>query len=150
MFRRILVVFEDEKVCANSVRYARELALRMDSEVTLLMLIEMVFPDRAYLGSKRNAINRMDERVGKRLSELTEEFLKEGIAVSAALRLGHPAEELLKFLAGTAPFQALIWGSSESLPEKGQLRRGHWITKMAGTFECPILTVGSRENKGEP
>jgi len=146
MFQRILVVFENEKVCNSSLTYARELALRMDSDVTLLMLVEMAFLDRSYLGSKRNAISRIEQRMGKILSDLTTRFLKEGIAVSAALRVGNPAEELLKFLAGTPPFQALIWGSSESLPEGGQFPKGHWIKKVASTLECPLLTLSSREH----
>jgi nucleotide-binding universal stress UspA family protein len=146
MFQRILVVFENEKVCNDALMYGRELALRMDSEVSLLMLVEMAFLDRAYLGSKRSAIRHIEKRMGKMLSDLTARFLKEGIAVSASLRIGQPAEELLKFLAEKPPFQALIWGSSESLPESGQLRRSHWIRKVASTLECPVLTVSSKGN----
>ena len=144
MFQRILVVFENEKVCNSSLTYARELAMRMDSDVTLLMLIEMAFLDRSYLGSKRNAISHIEERMGKTLGNLTARFFKEGIAISTALRVGNPAEEFVKFLAGQPPFQALIWGSSESLPEGGQFPKGHWIRKVASTLECPLLTVSSR------
>jgi len=150
MFERILVVFENEKVCNDSLTYARELALRMDSDVALLMLVEMAFLDRSYLGSKRSAISNLEQRMGKKLSYLTSQFLKEGIAISAALRVGHPAEELLKFLAGKPPFQALIWGSSESLPESGRFPRGHWIRKVASTLECPLLTVSNKGHPGEP
>lgn len=146
MFQRILVVFENEKVCADSLTYARELAVRMDSEVTLLMLVEMAFMDRSYLGHKRNAIRHIEKRMGEMLSHLTAGFFKEGIAVSAALRVGKPAEELIKFLAGKPPFQALIWGSSVSLPESGQFPKGHWIRKVASTLECPLLSVSSREH----
>ena len=71
MFERILVVFENEKVCNDSLTYARELALRMDSDVALLMLVEMAFLDRSYLGSKRSAISELEERMGKKLSYLT-------------------------------------------------------------------------------
>ena len=144
MFQKILVVFENEKVCDDSLTYARELALRMDSDVTLLMLVEMSFLDRSYLGSKRSAISHIEQRMGKTLGDLTTRFFKEGIAISAALRVGHPAEELIKFLAGEPPFQALIWGSSESLPEGGPFPKGHWIRKVASTLECPLLTVSSR------
>ena len=146
MFQRILVVFENEEVCTDSLTYARELAVRMDSEVTLLMLVEMAFMDRSYLGHKRNAIRHIEKRIGEILSNLTARFFKEGIAISAVLRVGKPAEELIKFLAGKPPFQALIWGSSVSLPESGQFPKGHWIRKVASTLECPLLTVSSREN----
>ena len=144
MFQRILIVFENEKVCNDSLTYARELALRMDSDVTLLMLVEMAFKDRSYLGRKRNAISHIEKRMGKMLSNLATRFFKEGIAVSEALRVGNSAEELIKFLAGKPPFQALVWGSSESLPEGGQFPKGHWIRKIASTLECPLLTVSSR------
>jgi nucleotide-binding universal stress UspA family protein len=145
MFQRILVVFENEEIFDEAVTYTRELALRMDSEVTLLMLVEMAFLDRSFLGSKRNSIMRLEERMGKIVTSLSGQFAKEGIFVSAALRVGDPAEELLKFLAGKPPFQALIWGSGRDLPESGQFRRGHWVGKVAGTLECPLLTVSNRE-----
>jgi hypothetical protein len=65
--------------------------------------------------------------------------------VSAALRVGEPAQEFLKFLAERAPFQAVIWGSDENLPENFQLKRGHWLVKVLGALECPLLSVSSRE-----
>ncbi len=148
MFQRILVVFENEEVCNDALVYARELSLRMDSEVSLLMLVGMTFLDHSYLGSKRNAIAHIEESGGRVLSRITGEFIKHGIAVSAALRVGHPAEELVKFLAGKPPFQAIIWGSSATLPENPHFPRGHWIRKVAGNLECPLLTVASRDEPG--
>jgi len=150
MFQRILVVFENEKVCNDSLTYTRELALRMDSDITLLMLVEMAFMDRSYLGSKRSAITHIEERMRKLLSKITGRFLKEGIVISTALRIGHPAEEFLKFLAEKPPFQALIWGSSVNLPESGRFPRSHWIRKVAGNLECPLLTVSSKEQLESP
>jgi nucleotide-binding universal stress UspA family protein len=144
MFQRILVVFENEKICQEALTYARELALRMDSEVTFLMLVEMAFLDRSLLGSKRRAISHLEKRMGEMFSAFSGEFLKEGISVRAALREGDPAQELLKFLAERPPYQAIIWGSAEALPECGQLRRGHWVNKIAGILECPLLTVSSK------
>ena len=141
MFQRILVIFENEKICRQAVSYSRELALRMDSEVALLMLVEMAFLDRVYLGSKRSAIRRLEARMGKMIGNLTSEFLKEGISVRVALRVGDAAQELLKFLAERPPFQAVIWGSHEDLPDGGQLRRTHWLGKVADTLECPLLAV---------
>jgi len=150
MLKRNLVVFENEKVSQQALTYARELARRMDSEVTLLMLVEMAFLDRSYLGSKRSAISHLEKRMGQMLTDFSAEFLKEGIAVSAALRVGDPAQELLKFLAERPPFQVIIWGSDEALPEGGSSRRGHWLAKVAGTLECPLYTVSSKARPVEP
>ena len=150
MFQRILVVFENEKVCDDSLTYTRELALRMDSDITLLMLVEMAFMDRSYIDSKRSAITHIEEQMRKLLSKITGRFLKEGIVISTALRIGHPAEEFLKFLAEKPPFQALIWGSSANLPEIGRFPQNHWIRKVAGNLECPLLTVSSKEQLESP
>lgn len=142
MFQRVLVVLDNERICAQAVHYARELAQRMDAEVTLLMVVEMAFLDTTWLGSKRSAISELDERVGKLLAQLTAEFLREGIATSAALRVGDPAQEFCKFLAERPPFQVIIWGSGEDLPGNG--RRSHWLAKAARSLECPLWTVSSR------
>ncbi len=146
MFQRVLVVMENEQICPPAVRYARELAQRMDAEVTLLMLVEMAFLDHTWLGSKRSAISELDERIGKLLSELTADFLQEGITTSAALRVGDPSQELLKFLAERQPFQVIIWGSGEDLP--AGTRRSHWLAKAATSLECPVWTVSSRRPHG--
>ena len=147
MFKRVLVVFENEKVCREAVRYARELALRMDSEVTFLMLVEISFPDRSFLGSQRNVLHSLEDRVGKMLSNFSSEFFKDGIETSIALRVGNPTQEFLKFLAEREPFQAVIWGSGEELPENCQLPKNHWLAKVITTLECPLLTVSSKGTK---
>lgn len=145
MFQRILIIFENEKICAEALAYARELALRMDSEVAFLMLVEMAFLDPSFVGSKRSTMRTLEARVGKILGDLSGEFLKKGIPVSVALRVGDAAQELLKFLAGRQPFQALIWGSSEDLPEATRQLKGHWLGKVVDRLECPLLAVSSKE-----
>ena len=148
MFKRILVIFENEKVCDKALIYSCELARRMDSEVTFLMLMEMTFPDRAFLNSKRKAMQRLELRIGRILWSLSSEFLKEGISVSLALRVGDAAQEFLKFMAERPPFQAVIWGSSENMPDMSLSRRSHWIGKVADSLECPLLAVSSQSRSG--
>jgi len=145
VFQRVLVIFENEKICGEALAYARELALRMDSEVAFLMLVEMAFQDHAFVGSKRNTMRTLEARVGRTLGDLSSEFLKKGIAVSVALRVGDAAQELLKFLAGRQPFHALIWGSGEELPEGMRQRKTHWLGKVVDHLECPLLAVSSKD-----
>ena len=104
MFQRILVIFENERICRGALSYSRELALRMDSEVVLLMLVEMPFPDHVYLGSKRNAIRSLEMRMGKMAGALTPEFLKEGVSVSVVLRDGECRSGTFEVSGGEAPF----------------------------------------------
>lgn len=147
MFQRILVIFENEKIYPEALSYARELARRMDCEVTLLMLVEKPFHNGSNLASKRAAIHEIEKRMGKFLAECSAEFLKEGITVSAALRIGVPAQELLKFLAERRPFQVAIWGGAGDSKERGPVPRNHWINKMAGKLECSLIIVNQREFK---
>ena len=70
MFQRALVMFENQEVWPRAVDYARELARRMDCEVTLLMLVEMAFPDNTYLGGKRHQVSDLEERAGAVLREM--------------------------------------------------------------------------------
>ncbi len=145
MFQRALVVFENHKVLSQAVDYARELAKRMDCEITLLMLVEMAFLDLPLLGKKRNEVTGLEEQARVVLPDLVARLIREGVTVTAALRVGEPAQELVKFLAERPPFQVIVWGSSEELPETGRGGRPHWLAKVAGALECPLLTVQSRQ-----
>ena len=135
MLRKALVVFENEKISDEALIYARELAIRMDSEVTLLMLVEMPFQDGFHLAPGRTAIIELEKRMSMVLSNCSSELLKKGLVVSTALRIGVPAQEFLKFLAERPPFQVVIWGSGGDLTERGSGVKNHWISKVAGKLE---------------
>ncbi|MBU2552162.1 MAG: universal stress protein [Proteobacteria bacterium] len=147
MFRRVLVVIENERIYQPAIEYVLELSLRMDSEVTFLVVVEMAFLDNTWLGSKRNAISELEDRAGPLLADLSTRFLKEGVSTSSAIRMGDPGQEFLKFLAERQPFQAIIWGSGEDLPRA--VRRGHWLSRASASLECPVLTVSSRHQGGK-
>lgn len=148
MLHRILVIFENQEVHQDAIVYARELALRMDADVTFLMIAEMAFAGGSLLGSKRQRIRCIEEQMGAILSALAADFLKGGISAGFALRVGDAAQEFLKFLAERPPFQTILWGSGGSLPDSPQGRRGHWLTRVAGTLECPLLVVSERSLPG--
>lgn len=148
MFKNILVIFENEKVCEHAVRYSCELAHRMDSDVTFLMLMEMSFPNRLSIDSKRKAIQKIETRISKILGDMSSELLKQGIPVSVALRVGDASQELLKFLAERPSFQTIIWGSSEKLPYVNYNRKTHWLARIADILECPLMAAGSQKKEG--
>ena len=149
MFKDILVIFENEEVCDHAVKYSCELAHRMDSNVTFLMLIGMTFPSRLSIDSKRKAIKRIESRIAKILGDMSSELLKQGIPVSVALRVGDPSQELLKFLAEKPSFQTVIWGSSEKLPYGSQGHRNHWLSRVADILECPLIAASGQKSDGE-
>jgi hypothetical protein len=139
MIRDILIIFDDQKTCPEALDYGRQFALRMDVRVTFLLLAPLSFRGRALLGSKRSAMNRIEDRAAKLLSRACETFIQQGIEVSSACKVGEPAQELLKFLADRPPFQAIIWGSGPELPGKG-----HWLGRVTGNMECPLLSVSRK------
>jgi hypothetical protein len=140
MFRDILIIFDDQKICPEALTYAKELSERMDARVSFLMLINMSFLGRFFLDAKRSALNRIEDRAAHLLSETAESFIQQGIEIRSAFRIGEPAQELLKFLAVHKPFQAIIWGSTPELPGKG-----HWITRASLSMECPLISVSKKE-----
>jgi nucleotide-binding universal stress UspA family protein len=148
MFQRALVVFDNETISPQALVYARELAKRLDAELTFLALVEMAFSERSSLEAKRVALVDLEARLAPRLADISAEFLKAGRSVNLACRVGEPAQELLKFLAERPPFQAIIWGSGEDLPESGGGRRGHWLSRVAGHLDCPIFTLSSKNRAG--
>jgi len=146
MFRNILLVFENEEIFPEALIYAREFAMRIDAKVSLLMIVPMSFVGRTLIGPKRNTIKNIEIRGGKLLSDCLQTFIQEGIEVNSAIKIGDPAQELKKFLADRPPFQSIVWGSGRDLPDKGKGPQRHWMSRVVGSLECPLLTVSKREH----
>jgi hypothetical protein len=144
MNQEVLIIFENEAVFSGALTYAREFASRTDAKVTFLMLVAMSFSSLGFLGTKRKALQKIEARTGRLLAQLTENFIQKGIETSAVLRIGDPSQELLKFLADRPSFQAIIWGSGQDLPFGGRKKGNHWICRLVGNLECPLLTVSRR------
>jgi hypothetical protein len=144
MRNEVLMVFENEQVYSGALIYAREYALRMDAKVAFLMLVAMSFSTPGAIRDKRNTLHQIETRVGKLLAELTETFIQKGIEVSSALKIGEPSQELLKFLADRSSFQAIVWGSGQDFVSMGKVKGKHWLQRLDGNLECPLLTVSRR------
>ncbi|MCK9174421.1 MAG: universal stress protein [Desulforhopalus sp.] len=144
MFRNILLLFENDNILAEALVYVRELAIRTDAAVTLLILVPMSFTGHTLIGPRRSLVQDIEIRMGKCLSESLQPFIQSGIEVNSALKIGDPAEELMKFLADHPPFQSLVWGSDRQLPDSGRKPGRHWISKVLGNLECSLLTVSKR------
>ncbi len=148
MFRNILLIFENEEIYPEALMYAREFALRVDARLTLLMIVPMSFDARTAIGPRRSIVKDIEIRAGKILSDCLQIFIAEGLEVNSALKIGDPAEEMMKFLADRPPFQAIVWGSGRDLPDKTRAGQGHWLTRVAGRLECPLLSVNKRDDRG--
>jgi len=144
MNHELLIIFENERVFSGALTYAREFAGRTDARVSFLMLVAMSFSSFDLLVAKRKALQKIETSTGRLLAQLTESFIQKGLETSAALRIGDPSQELLKFLADRPSFQAIIWGSGQDLPFAGRGKKKHWLCHLSGKLECPLLTVSRR------
>ncbi len=144
----LLVIFENEQVFPEAVTYAREFAIRIDARVTFLMLVSMSFAASDLLVAKRNALRKIEASSGRLLADFSEIFIRRGLETSSVLKIGDPAQELLKFLADRPPFKAIIWGSAPDLPAGGIGSKGHWLRRVTVNLECPLLTI-TRRTKGK-
>ncbi len=143
----LLVIFENEQVFPEALHYAREFALRINARVTLLMLVYMSFSGSNLLGVKRHDLKKIGTRVNRLLEECSAPFLVNGLKINSVMRIGDPAQELLKFLADRSPFQVIIWGSSQDLPFACKFSGKHWLGRVTKNLECPLLTVKKRITK---
>jgi len=144
----LLVIFENEQVFPEALHYARKFALRINAQVTFLMLVYVSFSGSNLLGVRRHDIKRIGTRVNRLLKDCSAPFLANGLKINSAMRIGDPAQELLKFLADRPPFKVIIWGSNQDLPFACRSSgRRHWLGQVTKNLECPLLTVKKRVTK---
>ena len=139
----VLIIIENQKVYPEALNFTREFSLRINAGITFLMLVKSLSGSHL-LGERRNAQKRIHAGYNRIRNDFSEYFGQKGLKINSALRIGDPAEELLTFLADRPPFQAIIWGSGETLPFSGTGSRMHWLQRVTMSLECPLLTVKKR------
>lgn len=143
MHSGVLVIFENQAVYAEALDFVREFSQRIDADITLLVLAGLSFSSSHLLGERRQARKQITAGYRKMRNEFIGYFSRNGLEIDMVLRIGDPGEELLKFLSERSPFQAIVWGSSETLPFSGG-RAVHWLQPVSKRLECPLLTVKKR------
>jgi hypothetical protein len=128
--KKIMVLFEDGKIRKETVLYAVELARRMDSALSVLMLMGV---------GETEAKSLVEEK----LNAIIEAIQNNGIAVKKDIRYGDKTSEFLKFLASDHHPSTIVWGSNDNVITKRGGKPGHWLTKAArhvgSTIVSPII-----------
>ncbi|MBF0224200.1 MAG: hypothetical protein HQK76_01980 [Desulfobacterales bacterium] len=124
----ILILFEDKKIRNESLLYGVELAKRMKSDVSILMLIDGVQKEESLL-------------LNFKIDDIILKFKQELLKISITFTYGDKVSELFKFLAKNPRFKTLIWGGNEAFfsgrrPKPSQ----YWFSKVIDYIECPIVT----------
>jgi hypothetical protein len=131
---QIMVLFDSAFIRPESIRYSIELAKRMNSTLTLLVILPFEV-NPAASGAIEPMIKRGAE-AEKSLEEHIEPIKNAGLSVETAVRIGNPKSELLKYVAESGRFEIIIWGATPDLMKK----KDHWLVQMKNTLECPVIT----------
>ncbi len=141
MDRKILVITDDLTVKEEAFKYAEGLAKRIDALVVILMLLES--------GDEQGKVGGAGEGEGRAIETLMQyvnELERAGVEAEPWLRIGDPASEFLKFLAGVGSFQAMIWGGNGAvLQEKPRGKKSHWLFKIKDHLDSPLLAPAWKE-----
>jgi hypothetical protein len=125
--KKIMVLFEDGKIRNETVLYAVELARRMDSVLSVLML--MTDKDK-----------ETEDLIEDKLDTIMETVQKYEIPIKSNIRYGDKTSEFLKFLASDHHPCTIIWGSNDNVITKRGGKPGHWLTKAARHVGCSIVS----------
>ena len=130
--RHILLVLENGIAEEAKVRYAMELARRMDCRVSLLMLV----PNETAGG------NGEGQQV---FSEAVKQLETEDLSGNHDIRYGDKASELIKYIAAAPTLAAIIWGSDGDIVTGRRRKKSeHWFEKVRPHIHAPIVTPKTR------
>jgi len=140
MKSQIMLLFDSVSIRRESLQYSIELAKRMNSNLTLLVILPFEVCTTA-----SNGIRPMIKRgvqAQESLKDHIEVIRNAGLSVESAVRIGNPRSELLKYVAEAGRFETIIWGARPDLMKK----KDHWLVRMQDTLECPVVTPFIKNN----
>lgn len=134
MKSQIMLLFDSASIRRESLQYSIELAKRMDSNLTLLVILPFEVCTTASNGIK--PMIKRGVQAQESLNSHIETIRNAGLSVEAAVRIGNPRSELLKYVAEAGRFETIVWGARPDLMKN----KDHWLVRMQDTLECPVVT----------
>jgi len=141
---RNLIVFEDDRVCPEVLRFIREYCFRMNRGVTFLILATLTSVADRPEKSREMAAHEALEDAGRLAKTLLEDFEKLGIPSRITLRVGDPGQELIRFLDEQPAFSLIVWGSDDAIPKSTPGGRAHWMVETTKRLAYPIYSVSAK------
>ena len=135
--RHLLLVLENGIAEVAKVRYAVELARRMDCVVSVLMLVP-------YDGG--NAQKTGPQQAFNHAVALLE---NQNLSGFHDIRYGDKASEFIKYIAVAPTLAAIIWGSDGDIVTGRRRKKSeHWFEKVRPHIHIPIVTPRTRAKGG--
>ena len=148
--RRILVLLDSPDIAEEVPSSSLELALRMEAELHVLMLLRTEqLPDGEVPETILADIETTFRDGNRALEDCLRRIRRAGVEADGAVRQGDPASELLKYLAESKPFQAVVWGGNERfLRGKNTPVRTHWLERVRKNLDCPLVVHSWKGRQG--
>jgi hypothetical protein len=124
----LLIVFDDARLHDESMRYAIELAKRLDCGLSALVLPGESADRSVGTASGFDAVRQVARA--------------EGVDLELDLCEGDPPSLLLKYLATHPPLRALVWGGDAAVVSAHPQGGGrHWFGRVRRQIRCPVVTA---------
>ena len=134
MISQIMVLFDSASIRRESLRYSIELAKRMNSNLTLLVILPFNVGTTA--SNSIEPMIKLGLQAKESLKRNIEVIKNADLSVETAIRIGNPRSELVKYIAEAGRFETIVWGARPELMK----RKDHWLVRMKDALECPVVT----------
>jgi hypothetical protein len=150
--RKILILLDSTRVRTEVTTYSVELARRMGATLHLLMLLRWEASPRN--GASSSGTGFEGEEARRQAEAAVKDCINEirdcGVEAEGAVRQGDRSSELLKYLAGHQPFQAVVWGGNETfLRRKRTPVRTHWLERVREQLDCTLVVPSLKKERPE-
>ena len=128
-----MVLFDSPFIRSEAVQYSIELAKRMDAALVMVVLLPFEMSEKP--PDEIKAILQIGNRAKEALAQHINLIENAGIPAEAAVRIGNPRSELVKFMAESERFQTIVWGGKSDPIEK----KNHWMVNLKDVVKCTVL-----------
>lgn len=150
MQRKILILLDSPKIRGEVTTYSVELARRMGAGLYLLMLLRWEGFSEQDVSVNMLAEQKAIFQEGVcALETCLQEIRGSEVEAEGVVRQGDPSSELLKYLAESQPFHAVVWGGNEVFVRRRRTPvRGHWLERVREELDSPLVVPFLRQKQG--
>jgi nucleotide-binding universal stress UspA family protein len=148
--KKILVPHDGDQMSDKALMYAAELAKALDSELTILYVIEEIeVPPTLLLGNDRILIAKARRSIAKQIEQKWDNFAQgklkllssENVRANSAVKIGHAGEEILQFVKENK-IDLIVMGSRRLEGVSKVVRAlGSVTRKVSELASVPVLIV---------
>ena len=133
MTSKIMLLSDSPFMQNEAIQYSIELAKRMNSKLVFLLLL--AFEPSGNVPNEIESIIGIGAGAMEVLKKYSEPYQDVGLTIEAAVKIGNPRSELVKFLAESGMFQTIVWGGRPELVHQ----KSHWLARINEIVKCSVV-----------